>query len=93
MKINFIINTVLPTPTTPNKPILLPRRYGANKSTTLISVSNTEGFVSTSVKQEHYGELISNKFRFFSFYIVILPKITVIEKKIKNSIDTKSDNR
>ncbi len=50
MKINFIINTVLPTPTTPNKPILLPRRYGANKSTTLISVSNTEGFVSKSVK-------------------------------------------
>jgi hypothetical protein len=39
MLINSIIKTVLPTPAPPNKPILPPRRYGANKSTTLIPVS------------------------------------------------------
>jgi hypothetical protein len=43
------IKTVLPTPAPPNKPILPPRRYGANKSTTLIPVSKIEGFVSNSV--------------------------------------------
>jgi hypothetical protein len=47
--INSIIKTVLPTPAPPNKPILPPRRYGANKSTTLIPVSKIEGFVSNSV--------------------------------------------
>jgi hypothetical protein len=47
MLINSIIKTVLPTQ--PNKPILPPRRYGANKSTTLIPVSKIEGFVSNSV--------------------------------------------
>jgi hypothetical protein len=44
-----MISTVLPTPAPPNKPILPPRRYGANKSTTLIPVSKIEGFVSNSV--------------------------------------------
>lgn len=40
------INTVLPTPAPPNKPILPPLMYGANKSTTLIPVSK----ISTSVE-------------------------------------------
>ena len=46
--ISSMINTVLPTPAPPNKPILPPRRYGANKSTTLIPVSKIESFVSKS---------------------------------------------
>jgi hypothetical protein len=51
--INSIIKTVLPTPAPPNKPILPPRRYGANKSTTLIPVSKIEGFVSNSMLEPH----------------------------------------
>ena len=46
--INSMINTVFPTPAPPNKPIFPPRRYGANKSTTLIPVSKILGFVSKS---------------------------------------------
>ncbi len=43
--INSWINTVLPTPAPPNRPILPPLIYGARRSTTLIPVSR----ISTSV--------------------------------------------
>ena len=39
--ISSIINTVLPTPAPPNKPILPPLAYGSSKSITLIPVNNT----------------------------------------------------
>ena len=44
LRINSIIKTVLPTPAPPNKPTLPPVGYGANKSITLIPVSNTSVF-------------------------------------------------
>ena len=49
--ISSIIRTVLPTPAPPNKPIFPPRRYGANKSTTLIPVSKIASFVSRSTNR------------------------------------------
>ena len=39
--INSCINTVLPTPAPPNKPILPPFAYGSIKSITLIPVNKT----------------------------------------------------
>ena len=38
--ISSCIRTVLPTPAPPNRPILPPFKYGANKSTTFIPVSS-----------------------------------------------------
>ena len=46
--ISSIIKTVLPTPAPPNNPILPPRAYGANKSTTLIPVTRTSVSVDCS---------------------------------------------
>ena len=43
-----MINTVLPTPAPPNKPILPPFTYGANKSITLIPVNKTSVVVANS---------------------------------------------
>ena len=40
MFISSWIRTVLPTPAPPNRPILPPFKYGANKSTTFIPVSS-----------------------------------------------------
>ena len=41
--------TVLPTPAPPNNPIFPPFAYGANKSTTLIPVTNCSVSVAWSV--------------------------------------------
>ncbi|KAH3685116.1 hypothetical protein WICPIJ_003883 [Wickerhamomyces pijperi] len=49
--INSWMKTVLPTPAPPNKPILPPLAYGANKSTTLIPVSKTSAAVDCSAKE------------------------------------------
>ena len=46
----FLIKTVLPTPAPPNRPILPPLMYGANKSTTLIPVSRISTSVDNSSK-------------------------------------------
>ncbi len=48
--INSWINTVLPTPAPPNRPILPPLMYGASKSTTLIPVSRISTEVESSAK-------------------------------------------
>ena len=47
--INSIIITVLPTPAPPKSPIFPPLEYGANKSTTLIPVTNISLSVDWSV--------------------------------------------
>ena len=49
--INSWINTVLPTPAPPNKPILPPFEYGSIKSITLIPVYNTSVAVDKSSKR------------------------------------------
>lgn len=46
--IHEMITYSVPTPAPPNKPILPPRLYGANASTTLIPVSNITQLVSKS---------------------------------------------
>ena len=47
--INSIIVTVFPTPAPPNRPTFPPLAYGANKSITLIPVTNISVSVDWSV--------------------------------------------
>ena len=76
--------TVLPTPAPPNNPIFPPFAYGANKSTTLIPVTNCSVSVAWSVNFGadlcigHFSLVFTSPFSSIDSptTLIILPKVS-----------------